>query len=262
MCILINVNNTAYPSKICQENINNKNSAAQCDICQSWNHMKCNKLNHIDYIYLQGSNDSWYCFSCCSKIFLFLFGTLANFSMTHWNTGLLSSGVSLDSWTHPWWTFPWRTLPRRTLPRQTFLWPDTSLTDTSPTRHIPDEHFPDQTSPDRHFPEQTHPQQTFPRWTLPWRTLPQPDTSQMDISLIRHIPDGHFPDQTHPWRTLPQPDTSLTDTSPTRHIPDRHFPGQTNAQQIFVSIDASHNGHFPDQLNTSNNLKYLKKIYS
>ena len=221
MCILINVNNTAYPSKICQENINNKNSAAQCDICQSWNHMKCNKLNHIDHIYFQGSNDSWYCFSCCSKIFIFLFGTLANFSMTHWNTGLVSSGVSLDSWTHPRWTFPWRTLPR-----QTFLWPDTSPTDISSMDSSPT------------------------------------DTSPTDTSPTRHIPNGHFPDQTHPWQALPRPHTSLTDTSPTRHIPDGHFPSQTNARQIFASIDASHNGHSPDRLNTSNNLKYLKKIYS
>ena len=57
-------------------NISNKDSAAQCNICQSWVHMKCNKLNHIDYKYLQGSNDPWYCLSCCSKIFPF--GTLTN----------------------------------------------------------------------------------------------------------------------------------------------------------------------------------------
>ena len=37
--------------------------------------MKCNKLiNHIDYKYLQGSNDPWYCISCCDVIFPF--GTL------------------------------------------------------------------------------------------------------------------------------------------------------------------------------------------
>ena len=33
--------------------------------------MKCNKLNHIDSKYLQGSNNSWECFSHCSKNFLF-----------------------------------------------------------------------------------------------------------------------------------------------------------------------------------------------
>ena len=64
MCIPINVNNIVYPCKICHVNVNNKDSAAQCGIFLSWVHMKCNKLNHIDYKYLQGSNDPWYCLSC------------------------------------------------------------------------------------------------------------------------------------------------------------------------------------------------------
>ena len=33
--------------------------------------MKCNNLNHIDYKYLQRSNDPWFCISCCNEIFLF-----------------------------------------------------------------------------------------------------------------------------------------------------------------------------------------------
>ena len=61
MCIPINVNNIVYSCNICYVNVNNKDSAAQCDICQSSVNMKCNKLNHIDYKYLQGSNNPWYC---------------------------------------------------------------------------------------------------------------------------------------------------------------------------------------------------------
>ena len=76
MCIFINVNSIVYPCKICHVNISNKDSAVQCNICQSWVHMKCNKFNHIDYKYLQSSNDTWYCLSFCSKIFPF--GTLKN----------------------------------------------------------------------------------------------------------------------------------------------------------------------------------------
>ena len=38
--------------------------------------MKCNNLNHIDYKYLQGSNDPWFCISCCNEIFPS--GTLGN----------------------------------------------------------------------------------------------------------------------------------------------------------------------------------------
>ena len=69
MCIPKNVNNIVYPSKIYHLNVNNKDSAAQCDICDI-----CNKLNHIDCKYLQGSNEPWYCISCCSR--MFPFGTL------------------------------------------------------------------------------------------------------------------------------------------------------------------------------------------
>ena len=42
----------------------------QCDICQSWVHMKCNKLNHIDYKYLQGSNDPGTVFLVAVSFFL------------------------------------------------------------------------------------------------------------------------------------------------------------------------------------------------
>ena len=34
--------------------VTDKDDAIQCDICQAWIHLKCNKLNHIDYKYLQG----------------------------------------------------------------------------------------------------------------------------------------------------------------------------------------------------------------
>ena len=72
--------NIVLHSKICNININNKDSAIQCDISQFWIHIKCNKLNHIDYKYLQGYNNPWYCISCCGEILPF--GTLAN-HLTH-----------------------------------------------------------------------------------------------------------------------------------------------------------------------------------
>ena len=75
MCVSSNSNIT-IPCKICNTNIKNTDIAAQCDICQFWIHMKCNNLNHIDYKYLQGSNDPWFCISYCNEIFPF--GTLGN----------------------------------------------------------------------------------------------------------------------------------------------------------------------------------------
>ena len=59
----------AFSSKIYNTNIKDKDSAAHCDICQFWIHMKCNNLNHIDYKYVQGSNDPWFCISCCNVPF-------------------------------------------------------------------------------------------------------------------------------------------------------------------------------------------------
>ena len=54
-------NNIVFPCKLCSKNINNKDAAIQCDICQFWVHLGCNKLNLVDYRYLQGSTDPWFC---------------------------------------------------------------------------------------------------------------------------------------------------------------------------------------------------------
>ena len=78
-----------------------------------------------------------------------------------------------------------------------------------------------------------------------------------DTSPTRYIPDGHFTNQTHSRRTFPRPVKCPTGISPTKHIPDGHFPDQTNARQKFPWIDASHKRHFPERLNTSNNLSRI-----
>ena len=75
MCVSSN-SNIVFPCKIYNTNIKDTDSAAQYVICQFWIHMKGNNLNHIDYKYLQGSNDSWFCISYYNEIFSF--GTLAN----------------------------------------------------------------------------------------------------------------------------------------------------------------------------------------
>ena len=75
MCVSSN-SNIVFPCKICEINISNKDRAVQCGICQFWIHIKCNELNHIDYKYLQGSNDPWYYISCCDEILPF--DTLTN----------------------------------------------------------------------------------------------------------------------------------------------------------------------------------------
>ena len=75
--------NIVFPSgKICEKNVSDKDDAIQCDICQDWIHLKRNKVNHIDYKYLQESSDPWFCLSCCSSIFPFGFLTNNVFSST------------------------------------------------------------------------------------------------------------------------------------------------------------------------------------
>ena len=51
MCIPSN-SNMIFLCKICNTNIKDTDSAAQCEICQFWIHMKCSNLNHIGSKYL------------------------------------------------------------------------------------------------------------------------------------------------------------------------------------------------------------------
>ena len=97
MCIPIDVNNIVYLCKMCHVNVGDIESAAQCDICRPWVHTKCNKLNHIDYKYLQGSNDPWYCLSCCSNIFPFGTQTNKEFISSITTTNSFSQGTDSDN---------------------------------------------------------------------------------------------------------------------------------------------------------------------
>ena len=65
---MCNINHPKFP---CAKNVHDNDKAIQCNQCQLWIHIKCNKLNYLDYSYLQNCDDSWYCIDCCSTIFLF-----------------------------------------------------------------------------------------------------------------------------------------------------------------------------------------------
>ena len=60
-----------FPCKICENNVTNCDQAIQCDLCDSWVHIKCNDLNYIDYKFLPNSNDSLFFISCSSEILSF-----------------------------------------------------------------------------------------------------------------------------------------------------------------------------------------------
>ena len=65
-----------FPCKLCPKNVSDNDHAILCDLCQIWVHIKCNHLNYIDYKYLQGCNEPWYCLSCTTMHFPF--GNLNN----------------------------------------------------------------------------------------------------------------------------------------------------------------------------------------
>ena len=54
----VSTSNIVFPScNICEKSVSDKDYAIQCDIYQVLIHLKCNKLNHIDYKCLHGSGD-------------------------------------------------------------------------------------------------------------------------------------------------------------------------------------------------------------
>ena len=60
-----------FPCGICSKSVNSNHRSIQCDICNQWIHIKCNKLSGSDYEYLQRSDDSWYCLKCTCELFPF-----------------------------------------------------------------------------------------------------------------------------------------------------------------------------------------------
>ena len=65
--------------------------------CQSWVHIKCNKLNQIGYKYLQGSNGPWYCVSYCSNSLPFGTQTNKDFISSILTTNSFSQSTNKDN---------------------------------------------------------------------------------------------------------------------------------------------------------------------
>ena len=61
---------------LCTKVIRDNDNSIYCDKCNLWGHIKCNNLSFIDYQYLNGNDDSWFCLKYNSE--LFPFGTLSN----------------------------------------------------------------------------------------------------------------------------------------------------------------------------------------
>ena len=83
---MCNISHVKFPCKICAKDVNDKDKAVHCDLCELWVHIKCNNLNYIDYRYLQNCHESWYCIECCSTIFSFNLSSNKNFLACSTNT--------------------------------------------------------------------------------------------------------------------------------------------------------------------------------
>ena len=68
---MCNISHPKFPCRICAKNVQGKDKAVQCDLLELWIHIKCNKLNYLDYRYLQNCDESWYCTDCNSTVFSF-----------------------------------------------------------------------------------------------------------------------------------------------------------------------------------------------
>ena len=55
--LMCNINHPKFPCRICAKNVHGKDKAVQCDLCELWIHIKCNKLNYLDYRYLQNCDE-------------------------------------------------------------------------------------------------------------------------------------------------------------------------------------------------------------
>ena len=68
---MCNTNQPKFPCKICAKNVNDKDKAVQCDLCELWIHIRCSNLDYLDSRCLRNCGESWYCTECCCTIFSF-----------------------------------------------------------------------------------------------------------------------------------------------------------------------------------------------
>ena len=59
---------TKYPCQICCNPVAKNHKAIQCDKCQLWDHVKCNKINDQTYNLLKEDERTWYCISCSKDL--------------------------------------------------------------------------------------------------------------------------------------------------------------------------------------------------
>ena len=84
-----------FPCSVCHKSIGDKENSIFCDLCKLWVHIKCNNLNYVDYQYLSGCSDPWYCLNCNSEIYAF--GSLNKQNFMSFIRGNLTDSLKLDN---------------------------------------------------------------------------------------------------------------------------------------------------------------------
>ena len=56
--------NPKYPCGTCQKNVSINHNAIQCDLCNYWTHIKCDRIDNKDYEKLKKSDDTYFCNIC------------------------------------------------------------------------------------------------------------------------------------------------------------------------------------------------------
>ena len=60
-----------FPCKICKKPVAQNHKAVFCDICDTWVHIKCNKINNQTYNILKKEKVSWSCIECSKDVIPF-----------------------------------------------------------------------------------------------------------------------------------------------------------------------------------------------
>ena len=68
---MCNIDHPKFSCRISAKGVHGKDKAVLCDLCELWMHIKCNKLNYLNYRYLHNCDKSWYFIELFSTIFPF-----------------------------------------------------------------------------------------------------------------------------------------------------------------------------------------------
>ena len=69
-----------FSCSVFHKSIGNKENSIFCDLCKLWVHVTCNNLNFVDYQYLLGCYDSWYCLNCNTEVYALRNSNKLNFA--------------------------------------------------------------------------------------------------------------------------------------------------------------------------------------